>query len=222
MHRTRLAWLSTLVIILGWVFTLADPGRAQAQACPPGHACLIVVEQPAPPPAAPPVTAPPPAGFVPGPGPAPVTLPPGYGAPEPQPVQTTRSRPQWRVIVPGAIMLGAGWVFNWLGAIPLGIGHSFGASGFNFERYFGWSFIPVIGPWVNAAAFEPDREPGSFAFHLVLGLVQGAGLLMAILGTVITEEVTVTRYALDAEGHELELMPLASPQLAGAAARLSF
>lgn len=216
MEPTRIVSSGLAALVVFALTALAHAPPTQAQECPPGQTCLIVVEQPAPP-----VATPPPAtAQVPGA----IALPPGYGgvAPPPQPIETTRSRAQWRVVIPGAIMLGVGWIFNWLGAIPLGVGHSFGGSGFNFERYFGWSFVPVLGPWANAAAFEPDREPGSFAYHLVLGLVQATGLLMAILGTVITEEVTVTRYALDDEGRELELTPLASPQLAGAAARLSF
>jgi hypothetical protein len=111
------------------------------------------------------------------------------------------------MIGPGIGMLAGGWLGNWLvgiigGLATLGLSPRYG-------DYLGWSFVPVVGPWVNLTYFDGSLQPGFIVIHTLFGVLQGGGLLLCILGTVLREEVVEVRYVLgdDADGPTLSVLP---------------
>jgi hypothetical protein len=115
------------------------------------------------------------------------------------------------MIGPGIGMLAGGWLGNWLlgigGVVTLSLSYSYSAA--QRGDYLGWSFVPVVGPWVNLTYFDGNRDPGYVVFHTLFGVLQGGGLLLCILGTVLREEIVEVRYVLgdDADGPTLSVLP---------------
>lgn len=206
--------------------------RAEAQAttqCPPGQPCVVVVPQA--PPAQP---QPPPAQVIVQPELAPqgyVTVQPQQVQVQPyggQPVQARevrRSRMRWGMVAPGIVLTVVGWFGNWITAIPGVIQMSFdGSHRGDEDTYFGTSFIPVIGPFVGAGFYAGSEHDGYFGMHLLWGLMQSAGILLCILGTVLPEDEVVYEYALgdSPEAPRLALTPWGGQDGAGLAANLRF
>jgi hypothetical protein len=219
MHRHTLIAFAFTIVALG--ATARASAQATAQQCPPGQPCVVVVPQT--PPAQ--VVTPPPQGYV-------VAQPPGYGA-QPQyvvaqPVQqrpmveVRRTRLRWGMIGPGIGLIVGGWVGNWITGIPGTITLAFedhpGA-----DDYFGWSWIPFIGPFVNAAYFGDSGWTGYLGMHLLFGVLQTAGLVLCILGTALPEETVTMEYALtdDPQGPRLSVMPWADANGGGAVASIA-
>lgn len=225
-HR-RLASLASFLIALGTSSTVFAQTISAEASCAPGQPCggtVVIQEAPAPPvgqpsgtivvqPAAP--TAPP--GYV-------VTQPayaqPTYvvqQAPPRQAIERRSSRMRWAMVGPGIGLIIGGWVGNWLTGIVGTVDMAFSSSD-DGGTYFGWSWIPWVGPYVNAAFYADSPDEGYLAMHLLFGVMQTAGLLLCILGTVLREETVTLEYALsdDPEAARLSVLPWASADGAGA------
>ncbi|WP_053235023.1 hypothetical protein [Sandaracinus amylolyticus] len=218
----------TFAFVLAAAALCSFASRAEAQAtadqCPPGQPCVVVVPQP-----------PPAQGQVivqqPQPSSAYVTVQPApqpgvtaYGAPQPQPREVRHSRMRWGMIVPGIILTVVGWVANWITAIPGAIEMDLDDVNPDAGRYFGWQWVPWIGPFVGAGYWAGTSYDGYFGVHLLWGIMQTSGLLLCILGTVLTEEEVTYEYALgDApDAPRLAVTPFASESSGGLSARLTF
>ena len=213
------------LIVAAAVACLLAPSAALAQTdCPPEQQpCMVLVPEPAPQPAPAPTASA--QIIVSTPAPAPVVVAsPGAGmAPPPMQEETVTTRPIWGMVIPGAILLGAGWVVNvFVGSIVGLIGGGLGGSDAAVD-YFGFSLIPIIGPFAQIAYFDFDRESGLLGYHIVLGLIQTLGFSLALIGTILQQEVREPLYVeLDDQGTSLSFMPYASPQAAGLGAALTF
>lgn len=216
---------SLLILVCVALPSALATGRAQAQTtapqCPPGQPCVVVVpQQEATPPPPPPQQAPggyvvvqpaqPQAGYVVQPQQQVYAQPVQQG----QPVEVTHSRIRWGLVGPGIGLLAGGWVANWLtGAVgTLAVAFSGSAS---TGDYFGWSWVPVIGPWVNAAIAGEQQFDELMGVHILWGVLQTGGLLMCILGTVLQEETTEIRYV-QGDGPQIAVLPWADATGAGA------
>lgn len=226
--RTNFA-LTALVLAASALASRAEAQATTSDACPPGQPCVVVVPQ------APAEPQPPPTQVIVQPQVAPqgyVTVQPQvgvqvqpYGAPQVQPREVRRSRMRWGMVVPGIILTVVGWVGNWITGIPGVITMSVeGSHPGNEDTYFGFSWIPVIGPFVNAGFYAGSPHDGYFGMHLLWGVMQSAGVLLCILGTVLPEEEVVYEYALgDApDAPRLAVTPWGGQDGAGLAANLTF
>lgn len=125
------------------------------------------------------------------PGPQPVLM-------QPQPAQTvttTRTRPNIGLIVPGAVLLGIGWVFNFIAGLPAGDDPFDGSPpDERWNLFRGFSLIPAIGPWVQLAVQPSDFNSDYWGMWLILnGLLQTTGLVLLVVGIATpSEEVTTT------------------------------
>ena len=132
-----------------------------------------------------------------------------YGQPPPQQsyvspyVQQAATPPPQRYIhhseslralwVPGVLALGGGFLFSVFADVAVGRECNGGASGGCPDGV--WSlttWIPVVGPWIGLAA----GEPRDYAWvNYVGGILEGAGLLMMIIGLAIQDEWDEPLYA---------------------------
>lgn len=227
--RSTLALGAALALAVGALASRAEAQTTAADACPPGQPCVVVVPQA--PPAQP---QPPPAQVIVQPQVAPqqsyvtvqeqpIVQP--YGAQPVQAREVRRSRMRWGMIVPGIVLTVVGWIGNWITAIPGVITMAFDESHPGQEdTYFGTSFIPVVGPFVGAGFYAGSEHDGYFGMHLLWGVMQSAGILLCILGTVLPEDEVVYEYALgDApDAPRLAVNPWAGQDGAGLAANLRF
>ncbi len=200
----------TLPALLALALSMT-PSLAAAQAAPPqpqtycypGQPCVLVVAQPMAP------TPPPPQQVV-----APAAAPGGYMAPARPMVEVTHRRLRKGLLIPGAIMLGVGWLLNWTlaGLVE--------PSSSEREEYRGWSFIPIVGPFVDLSYLDDDH--GMYMFHVLFGVLQAGGFLMALLGTVLAEETVSMEYALGGDdGPTMAVLPYADTSGAGLAVRVA-
>jgi hypothetical protein len=197
---------TTTALVLFLTFGAASQVEAQysaGQSCPPGQPCVVV-----------PQAQPQPAVQY-APAPVPVR--------QRQAVEVRSSRLRWGMIAPGIAMIVGGWVANWLvglpGAFAVREEHGSGSS----TDYYGWAWVPVIGPFVDAGFFASGRYAGFLALHLVFGVLQSAGLVFCILGTVLREEVVQVRYVLgdDPNGPRLSVLPYADQHGGGLMATIA-
>ena len=223
--KSRIALVAAVAVAC-----LSVSGLAQAQTstgCPPEQQpCMVLVPEPAPAPA--PAPAPTASAQIivstPSPAPAPVVVPASAGmAPPPLQEERVTTRPIWGMVIPGAILLGAGWLVNvFVGSIVGLIGGGLGGSDAAVD-YFGFSLIPIIGPFAQLAYFDFERDSTLLGYHIVLGLIQTLGFSLALIGTILEQEVREPLYVeLDDQGTSLSFMPYASPQAAGLGATLTF
>lgn len=124
------------------------------------------------------------------PGPEPLLL-------QPQPAQTTvtRSRPNVGAIVPGAVLLGVGWITNFIVGLPAGDDPFDGdPPDREWDLFRGFSLIPAVGPWVQLALQPSEFSSDYWGMWLILnGLLQTSGLVILIVGIATpSEEVTTT------------------------------
>lgn len=182
---------------------------AQATAECPQPPCMVLVPQPA----SGSGTATAQIYVQPAPAPAPMVMPP------PEPV--VRYRMRVGMVVSGAVMLGAGWLVNVLVGSVVGlIGRAAGSA--ELVDYFGWSLVPILGPWAQLGYFNLDSDPGLLAYHILLGVVQTLGFVLALVGTIDQEEIVEASYVDLGSGMQLSVLPFASQQSGGLAATLRF
>lgn len=110
----------------------------------------------------------------------------GVAPTQPQPVRTiVHTSPTTALLIPGVIALAGGWLISGVGSVALLDECSFDTCPYWRDEWVGYSWIPVIGPWLAFGA----TDPGEFgAFNVIMGLVQGAGLVLTVLGLVIQQE----------------------------------
>ncbi|MBN8612813.1 MAG: hypothetical protein J0L92_19615 [Deltaproteobacteria bacterium] len=114
---------------------------------------------------------------------------------EAQSVTTTRSRPNLGLIIPGAVLLGVGWVFNFIVGLPAGDDPFDGSPpDERWNTFRGFSLIPAIGPWVQLAVQPSGFNSDYWGMWLILnGVLQTTGLVLLIVGIATpSEEVTTT------------------------------
>ncbi|HJL20540.1 MAG TPA: EB domain-containing protein [Sandaracinaceae bacterium LLY-WYZ-13_1] len=147
--------------------------------------------------------------------------PPGYqqqGYPQQQGYQQqsyqqqqprTETRRMIGLIVAGAVALAAGWAANILVSAFAGVGSS---TVDDWDAFRGYSFIPVVGPWVQLATKPTGFSADSWAGWLVAdGIVQAAGLAMLIVGIAVPVETTVYSEGGPGDGLDLALLPQVGP-----------
>ncbi len=180
-------------------YTVTSP-----QACPPGQPCVVVVPQDQ--------TQAQPVQPVQG------QVVQGYApVQQRQAVEVRRTRMRWGMIGAGIGLTVGGWIANWLTAIPA----QFAITGESRrDQYVGWSYLPWIGPFVDAGYMSDETDNGLFALHLLYGIMQSAGLLLCILGTVLAEEEVVVQYVFGEDGPALSVLPWANEHGAGASVSL--
>lgn len=222
---------NTTLAIAVLALALASTGRARAQeGCAPGQPCVVVVPQP-----------PPDGATVQVQGQVQVQVQgqgyvqpaggyvqqgygqPAYGAPQ-QAVEVQSTRLRWGLIGPGIALLAGGWVVNWIvGTVGLiDMGFSTVYTGEQAEALFAWSFVPLVGPWVDAGFWAGDSErEGYVGIHVAMGILQLGGFVMCILGTVFPEEVTEMQYVFGEDGPALAVAPWANGQGGGLSVSLA-
>ncbi len=133
------------------------------------------------------------------------------GALVPTTTTTTRSRPNLGLIIPGAVLLGVGWVFNFIVGLPAG-DDPFDSRPANpeWDTFRGFSLVPAIGPWVQLAIKPNGFNSDYWGVWLVLdGVLQTTGLVLLIVGIATpSEEVTTT-------GPYVQILPSVSSDHAG-------
>jgi len=134
-------------------------------------------------------------------GQPPPPVQPGYGASQyvqtgsPQPVRYIHhADPIGGLIVGGVIGLGGGFLFSLIGELALSGGYSSGCSGYGCpdDTWYALSWIPVVGPWLGLGL----GRGGDYEWvNYVGGILEDAGLVLLILGLVITDEWDEPIYA---------------------------
>lgn len=137
--------------------------------------------------------------IVPSPAPAAQPAPAPIVAPATQPVLTTQAYvqpapasvgyaqerrshgPSVGLIVSGSVLLGVGWVANFLVGLGAGTDPFRSRSQPEWDTFRGCSFIPVVGPWVQLA-FKPSGFTEDYwgAFLILDGVLQGVGTILLI------------------------------------------
>lgn len=111
----------------------------------------------------------------------------------PQPVRyIRRSSIIPGILVPGIILLAGGFLAEVIGGPAL-------ADSWENSDQLGYSFIPILGPWLQLGEFsdlEFAFEDGIGYFPIIAGLAQGLGLVMTIIGLTVREEWDEPVYAL--------------------------
>jgi hypothetical protein len=194
--------------IFAWVVVacVAMTGRAEAQqVCAYGQPCVVVVPQATGYAPGPTVYAPPTSGYSPQASPAVPTLDPEL-APRAEPV--VRTRPRWRLVAAGAVMLGAAWALNLAGSAIWSIMPTQ-----HDPDYLPWALVPIVGPFAQLANLE--GEDWQRPVLALIGGAQIAGLVLAIVGTATRQEVTQSE-------PEVFVAPYASTEGAGASVAVTF
>lgn len=117
---------------------------------------------------------------------------PYYYGPQPRPpppVSThteTRQRIIWPLLAPGIGALAGGWVGYWLAYTLGALICVTGSCSSDFTEQWGYSLIPLAGPWLNIGL--ANAEP---IWPTVMGILQSAGLVLMIVGLTVREEVEV-------------------------------
>lgn len=160
---------------------------------------------------------------VPPPSAAAVTTPPSFSADAPA-EQHHHDRPTG-LLVAGASMLGGGWVAGfaiglfggyhdrscidlWGGGCSLPPGTSWDPAWDDFRAS---SLLPVVGPWIQLAV-KPPSSDGWPIWLVADGILQGAGLVMLIVGIVVFDS------ARPPADDAVAVLPLVGPGEAGLAA----
>lgn len=158
--------------------TVPPPPQAQVQvqAQPPAQV-VIVPAQPAPQP----IYVQQPQGYAPQ---GYVVAQPGY-APVQQPMPPPRRRGGGHVglIISGAVLLGVGWISNFIVGLPAGDDLFSGGARPEWEAFRYSSLIPVVGPWVQLAVKPTAFSQDDWAIWLIFnGLMQATGTALLVAG----------------------------------------
>jgi hypothetical protein len=135
---------------------------------------------------------------------------------QPQPVRTILHRsPTMMLLIPGVIALGAGWLFSGLGTSSIA-GECYYDCPNPLGDWVGYSWIPIVGPWI---AYGTTYTTAGYEWiNFLTGIVQGAGVVMIVLGLVIQQEWEEAVYADLGNGVGISF----DAGLGGASATLSF
>lgn len=148
------------------------------------------------------------------------TYAPAYG--QPQPLYTTAPARQRRggganigLLVTGGVMLGIGWIVNFIVGLPAGDDPFRSGSEPEWEAFRISSVLPVAGPWIQLGVKPTGFTEDYWAMWLIIdGLLQLAGTTMLIVGAATSggDEPLA-----QVDGLELRVAPVASPNMAGLA-----
>jgi hypothetical protein len=129
--------------------------------------------------------------------------------------RTEEHRMQTDLMIVGGAMLGGAWLLNigasGPGALALANDPVSGARG---DDYFGWSFVPLIGPVVQM--FQLGDEHWAIPLLAIVEAVEVVGIILALVGTVGHDVVLLEPVA------NMQLLPWASGDGAGVVAIGSF
>lgn len=205
MNRTLVGGASALVAFAMIAATMTS--RAEAQE-------VVVQGQPAPPAqyAQPqPYYAPPP---------QPAYQQPVYAQPA-QPAQPrTVTRPNIGLIVSGSVLLGVGWVTNFITGLPAGDDPFTSGSEPEWDAFRVTSLIPVAGPWIQLGVKPTAFSQDYWAPWLIInGLMQVSGVTMLIIGASTSRTETV---AAAEPNFRMAFVPQLGPVRAGGALIGSF
>lgn len=113
---------------------------------------------------------------------------------QPQPVRTiVHTSPTMALLVPGIIAFGAGWLIHGLGALSIQNDCSDYLGTCPSDDWVGFSWIPLVGPWLAAGVSE--YTGGYEWFNYLFGVIQGVGAVLTVLGLVIQQEWEEAIYA---------------------------
>jgi hypothetical protein len=145
---------------------------------------------------------------------------PGYVVAQPQPAYAPPPRRRGGggigLIVSGAVLLGVGWIANFI--VGLGGGDDPFRSGAEpeWEAFRYSSFIPIAGPWVQLALKPTSFTQDYWAIWLIIdGLLQATGTALLISGGAVAASSGGELAEGDGDGIELMVLPNAGPSHAG-------
>lgn len=145
---------------------------------------------------------------------------PGYGPvyaqPAPAPREQTVSRPNYGLIISGAVLLGVGWVLNIITGLPAGDDPFSSGSTAEWDAFRVTSIIPAAGPWIQLAVKPTPFSQDYWGPWLIIdGLMQAAGLIMLVVGIATPRTETVLAQG-SGGGVELAFVPRIGPDQLGA------
>ena len=119
----------------------------------------------------------------------------GGAATTPQPTRViVNTEPTMALLVPGIIAFGAGWLLHGIGSLSIA---QDGCAGFGcpqpLDDWVGLGWIPLVGPWLAATLTDAKDY---IIFNVLMGIMQGVGAVLAILGLAIQQEWEEPVYAL--------------------------
>lgn len=153
--------------------TVPPPPQAQVQVqAPPPPQIVVVPAQPQPQP----VYIQQPQGYV--------VAQPGYVPVHQQPLPPPRrSNGHVGLIISGAVLLGVGWISNFIVGLPAGDDLFSGGPRPEWEAFRYSSFIPIAGPWVQLGVKPTAFSQDDWAIWLIFnGLMQAAGASLLVAG----------------------------------------
>lgn len=220
MH-TRAAWANQFIgdrgraaLIVASLIAIAAPAQAQSQA------------QPAPQPPAPQPYQQPQPYAQPQPYQQPYYAPqqtqPYYTQPEQRAgVPTTRTRPNFGLIISGAVLLGVGWIANIVVGLPAGDDPFSSGSEPEWTSFRLTSLVPLAGPWIQLGVKPTSFDQDYWAGWLIIdGILQALGATLLVVGLATPRTETVI--AENESGFRLTIAPRLGPDSAGLAALGTF
>jgi hypothetical protein len=160
------------------------------------------------------------------PQPQQVYVQPQYGqqpvyAPQPMYQQPPRQqilveRPHIALIVPGAVLLGVGWIMNFIVGLPAGDDPFSSGAEPEWQAFRYSSLIPLAGPWIQLGVMPDIGEDSYWPLWLVFnGLLQATGVTLLIIGIATPQRVQQYADNNPADDFQLSLTPSVSPNHAG-------
>lgn len=139
---------------------------------------------------------------------APVVQP--YQQPYTQPIYAEpprrRGGPNLGLIISGAVLLGVGWIADFIISLPAGDDPFHSGAEPEWQTFRYTSFIPIAGPWVQLAVKPTSFDNDYWGMWLIIdGLLQAAGFTMLVAG--IATSTSDSDETADAGGVELMLLP---------------
>lgn len=135
---------------------------------------------------------------------------PVYAQPAYAPQPRRRGGPNLGLIISGAVLLGVGWIANFLVGLPAGDDPFHSGAEPEWQTFRYTSFIPIAGPWVQLAVKPTGFDDDYWGMWLIIdGLMQAAGFTLLIAG--IATSTSETEEVASAGGVELMLIPSAGP-----------
>lgn len=146
--------------------------------------------------------------------PVPLMQPQPY-APSAAPVARRHTGASIGLIVSGSVLLGVGWIVNFLVGLGAGTDPFDGTSQPEWDTFRAYSFIPAAGPWAQLAVKPTSFTHDAWGGWLVVdGLLQGAGVALLIAGIAVAASGDEQQSA-DRGGVRWALAPFLGPTQAG-------
>lgn len=150
--------------------------------------------------------------------PQPQGYPVTYVQPQPTyataPVRERRGGPNIGLLVSGGVMLGVGWIVNFIVGLPAGDDPFRSGSEPEWEGFRIASLVPVAGPWIQLGVKPTGFTEDYWAMWLLIdGALQLAGTTMLIIGAATSSGADDV--IADVGGVELRIAPVASTSGAG-------